>query len=505
MPQPTASSPPPFDVSREFANVRFGDKRLSARCLRLVDSLQRSPAQSLPAVTASGSELDAAYEFLNNDKVVPGSLLHPHVLATLGRAAAQPEWLVVHDTSEMDYDGERAGLGPLCDHRQGYLAHCSLAVSAAPSALPLGVVHLELLTRPPEPKRRVKQAQKRLLRRKKRYDLTSDNEHFRWERAVTETEKLVTRHRLTRPIHLMDREGDSFLLHSQMAERNRRFIIRLMHNRKVKVGQATHSLSQAFEGLPVLARRTIMIASRKPRNTAPQSLLKHPERTGRRADVVITSQRLLIERPSQAPDWLPPTLEANVVRVYEPSPPEGEKPIEWRLITSEPIATTEQVERVVDLYRRRWLIEEFFQALKSGCAVLERQFDDVHALQNVLAISTPMAWQMLTLRAVARADETAPATAVLSPVQVVLAIEASQRLPARQRLPRAPSAHQALRAIAGLGGHLTRNGEPGWKTLARGFEKLRAIESSLSLFAELQDARPDVLADILRRERRPRG
>jgi hypothetical protein len=49
------------------------------------------------------------------------------------------------------------------------------------------------------------------------------------------------------------------------------------------------------------------------------------------------------------------------------------------------------VERLVDLYGLRWLIEEFFHALKTGCAVLDREFDDASALQNVLAVSIPIA------------------------------------------------------------------------------------------------------------------
>ena len=37
-------------------------------------------------------------------------------------------------------------------------------------------------------------------------------------------------------------------------------------------------------------------------------------------------------------------------------------------MTTEPIDTVEQVLRIVDWYRARWVIEEFFKALKTGCA-----------------------------------------------------------------------------------------------------------------------------------------
>jgi IS4 transposase len=36
-------------------------------------------------------------------------------------------------------------------------------------------------------------------------------------------------------------------------------------------------------------------------------------------------------------------------------------------MTTEAVETAEQVAAVVDAYRARWLIEEFFKALKTGC------------------------------------------------------------------------------------------------------------------------------------------
>jgi hypothetical protein len=63
----------------------------------------------------------------------------------------------------------------------------------------------------------------------------------------------------------------------------------------------------------------------------------------------------------------------NVVQVYEVEPPEGEEPVEWRLVTNEPMTTVGQVAAVVDHYRGRWTVEEFFKALKTGCAIETRQ------------------------------------------------------------------------------------------------------------------------------------
>lgn len=43
-------------------------------------------------------------------------------------------------------------------------------------------------------------------------------------------------------------------------------------------------------------------------------------------------------------------------------------------------------------------------------------------------------------------------------------------------MPANPSAQDALRAVAQLGGHLKRNGPPGWQILGRGYDSLLLIE-----------------------------
>jgi hypothetical protein len=48
---------------------------------------------------------------------------------------------------------------------------------------------------------------------------------------------------------------------------------------------------------------------------------------------------------------------------------------------------------------------------------------------------------------------------------------------ARRPLSAEPTVREVLFAIAGLGGHLRSNGEPGWLVLGRGFADLLALET----------------------------
>jgi hypothetical protein len=49
------------------------------------------------------------------------------------------------------------------------------------------------------------------------------------------------------------------------------------------------------------------------------------------------------------------------------------------------------------------------------------------------------------------------------------------------RWPSAPTARDALLAVAALGGHIKNNGDPGWIVLGRGYQDLLRLELGWSL------------------------
>lgn len=69
----------------------------------------------------------------------------------------------------------------------------------------------------------------------------------------------------------------------------------------------------------------------------------------------------------------------------------SEAPVEWLLLTTEPVDTLAQILRVVDHYCARWLIEDYFKALKTGCSLEKRQSGSYHALTKVTALLAPLA------------------------------------------------------------------------------------------------------------------
>jgi len=182
-------------------------------------------------------------------------------------------------------------------------------------------------------------------------------------------------------------------------------------------------------------------------------------------------------------DAFPDGLVVNVVRVWEPNPPANEPPVEWILLTSDPIDSATDLEHVVDVYRARWTIEDYFKALKSGCALERRQMESYDALRKVLAILAPIAWRLLYLRGLARSAPNRRPTWAFSSLE----LELLSRAPATRAYPRPKNVHEALALLARLGGHLKNNGPPGWQTLGRGYEKLLLLRLGWRLAKESEE------------------
>lgn len=452
-------------IEKEFGGGLFPDKRLAHRLTKIAAKVAKDPSASFPQIARSDSELEGIYRFLSNSRVRANAILEPHQTATLERMGQFKRVAVVHDTTQFAFRNdvaERLGYLPGPGQR-GLMGHFALAVSE--SGLPLGVLGMKTLA-PPAPKPR---------KRGKKHRLYSwvglDRLAARWRHLVEEVRERVERR--VGLIHVMDREADSFELMNDIRLAGEAYVIRLRH--RDRRARAPDDEPQAWRAVDDIAKTGRFVCERE----VPVSRRKHSkdqtykrryaERDRRIAKLRIEALPVLFKRPGVMRFWkhLPAEMPVNVVRVWEPEPPRGEEPVEWLLMTNEPIETAEQVEAVIDWYRRRWKVEEYFKAIKTGCAFERRQLQTRAALDNTLALLAPIAWQLLVLRDRGRATPNAPAATVLSRQQLKVLRGISKR-----PLAAKPSVEQALLAIAAQGGHLKRNGQPGWQTLGRGFEKL---------------------------------
>lgn len=446
------------------------------------------------------AELQGAYGLFGNEKVTPAEVMAAHYRSTLERVDATEHGrvvLCVQDTTTLEFGGEghREGLGWVSRQKQGFFAHGALLLSADGSARPLGVIGMTTFMRERPP------AMKERVRRKangKKTCLDPERESLRWSAMADEVTERLRGHAI--PIHLSDREADCYEYLSGRISKGQRFVARARElKRPVTVAGEEESellpLRVLARGATAIATREVVL-SRRARSPLPAQEKKHPSREQRVAHLEFAAERVRIARPkhlsAQKPESelepatspgatkresskLLDAIELNVVHVREVSPPEGVEEVEWLLLTTEPVDTPEELLRVVDYYRARWLIEELHQAIKTGCDYESRQLESAHALLVAFAVCLPIAWQMLALRHQSRVEPDAPASTVISDERLEVL-----RTIARRALPKHPTVLDVFMAIAALGGHIARNGRPGWKTLRGGLSKLLIVEAAFA-------------------------
>ena len=158
--------------------------------------------------------------------------------------------------------------------------------------------------------------------------------------------------------------------------------------------------------------------------------------------------------------------------------------LEWLLLTTRPIESLDQALEIISWYTRRWIVEEFHKAWKTGCRAEERRLTQAERLVPLLGALAIVAVRLLTLRDAARRDSTAPADAPAAALKVLAA-----------KLHRPAECFESnrafLRGVAQLGGFLARtsDGDPGWQTLWKGWSVLMTLVEGYELAQTIASAK----------------
>ena len=442
-------------VGDVFRRAELGDARLVRRAVGLAQALAEAPDVSLPKVWATSAELQAGYDFLRSPRTDFTDLMEAVQLFAREQALEARRVLVIHDTTDAACPAaEPEEVGFLPTGKAGFYIHHALCV-AADTKRPLGVVWSQLWSRPQRSQGHGKNRPGSMTAK------LEERESDRWLEGVAEAQ--LWTEGCEEVIHVMDREGDSFRLFQHMQSLGIDFVVRLRHDRGVEEGSLAQSLSQA----PLKLRRAIAVTAREGKSMPSYT---HRARSARETELLVRAATVEVRAPNYLGRGTEP-VELNVVQVLEENPPAGTEPIAWVIGTTLPIGTRAQVERVIDIYRARWMIEEFHKALKTGCMFEKRQLESFDSITTLLALSYPVACELLRVRSRAR-QKGLPATEVFRKSQ----LDCLRAHPKARKLPDLPTAQQVLEVIAGLGGHQKHNGPPGWQSLAAGYLRLQEFE-----------------------------
>jgi hypothetical protein len=443
-------------VGEIFQRADLGDPRLVRRAVGLAEALAQAPKLSLPQVWKTSAELEAAYRFLRNPRTDFEAMMEPVQLAAREQALAARRVLVLHDTTDISCPAaEPEEVGFLQTGKAGFYVHHALCVSAEDPRRPLGILWSQLWGRPQRSRGRSRS------HAGSEFAKLDERESDRWLEGVTEAQ--LWAEGCEQVVHVADREADGYRLFEHLKQLDADFVIRLRHDRCLEEGGR---LADALARRPVKLKREVSLSAREGK-TMPR--YTHQARDAREAELVVRCATVELQPPNYMRSS--ETMELNVVQVLEENSPRGTKSVAWVLATSLPIRTGADVERVIDIYRARWIIEEFHKALKTGCMFEKRQLESFESITSLLALSYPVACELLRVRARAR-QKGIPAADVFRNSM----LDCLRAHPKARQLPEDPSADDVLAVIAGLGGHQKHNGPPGWQTLAAGYAHVLAFE-----------------------------
>jgi hypothetical protein len=443
-------------ASQELAALDVGDRRRTARAQHMVGAMAELPGGSVPQVFKTHAEVKAAYRFLSCEQVTPQALGAALREACVARIAEHSVVLAIQDTTTLNYTHHpgTAGRGPLAEpHVLGFLVHSVLAVSG--QGVPLGVLHQKQWARDPDAPPTHRQRHRRPF---------ADKESVRWVESLQVVHEHIPAE--TTLINVADREGDIYEVFAQPRPRNSELLIRSCYNRCLD--KSDKQLHETLEAQPVAGEmnaRLRLRPDRKPKDVCLQV---------RYCTVTLQPPAYRVEGTALAPVTL------RAILVTEKRRPKDRKPVRWLLLTTLAVESLEDVRRIVTYYTYRWLIERFHYTLKSGCRMEQSQLRSVARLRRLLALYCIVAWRLLWMLYLSRAEPDCSCLVALTDQEWRLLYLAWQHLHHRDDpLPTQPPPPlaEAARRIAQLGGFIGRkgDGDPGVQTLWRGLTRLQDI------------------------------
>ena len=164
-------------------------------------------------------------------------------------------------------------------------------------------------------------------------------------------------------------------------------------------------------------------------------------------------------------------------------------PLQWLLLASDETADAETARRLVQRYRARWSIEEFFRVLKSGMRIEDRRLDHVEDLRKCLAFDAITAWRVCDLSRAARATPEAAASDFLSDLEIkVLYIKLYARGMVKIRPPPASlNISTAVVDIARYAGFIPSKRQP-YPGMEKMWKGMKYLLHSVAYHMELMDS-----------------
>jgi hypothetical protein len=397
--------------------------------------------------------------FLANPRVTVDALIAGWGAMT-SQACAGRHVLAIQDTSDINFTttpANRRGLGEIGKGSgHGLMLHAMLAVDAGNGGA-LGLVGGEIWTR--NGRITVPHHERPL----------SEKESQRWLSTAEAAKPVLAGAAMVTEIS--DRESDIYAKWARVPGPGFHILTRAMHDRAVAGGGklSTAPLHPAGEAVVELRAR--------------------PKRPARTARLVAGFAQVTMTRPKNTMEQgLPKTVTVSLVEVREIDPPEGVEPIQWRLLTTHLVEDAAMAWRIVDWYRQRWIIEQFFRTLKQqGLQLEDSQIETAERLLKLTAIAASAACIIMQLVQARDGQSRQDAAIAFTPVEIDALEALGPTLEGKTALQKNPHPHKSLAWAAWIIGKLggwdgyPKSKPPGPITMRHGLQYFQSLAHGWAL------------------------
>lgn len=396
--------------------------------------------------------------FVRNDAVSIAEMAETAAARTAGRVAGG-HVLAIQDTTVLTSEGGG-----------GQYLHAMIAVDAQDDTL-YGLVHAIGLER---------SGGKRANRHSKS---VSEKESQRWLDCADHAGRVLAG--AARITIMGDRESDIFALYANRPD-NADILVRASQNRRLEGGQ---TLFVWLDGLEVSGECTISLVAR----------------SGVGARQVRLAYRygpVALRRPGyRKKDGGEPCLRGLYAVDVREIAPGSKTPLHWRILTTHTVETLQDAQAVVDLYRKRWHIEQVFRTLKTqGFDIEGIDIADDPARQrlSMAALVAAVSVQQLVhgRDGPAAGRPARPATDIIDEDDIELVELLNHTVEGQTQRQKNPHPKGSLAYVAWvcarLGGWTGYYGKPGPKVMLNGFLYLQNAAATAKILNHAYKANTDV-------------
>lgn len=430
------------------------------RLVRVAAQAAATPGGKVTEVFSVAAAREGAFRLLENDQVCVDEVAAAAHRAAASRCWGHPFAFVPADGSSMnisDHDEEK-GLGVVGARSIGARGLCVMtAIAVTPDGTPMGVCGQRFWARTERAAKKGKNHDRRPV---------AEKETRHWLDVMAQTRVAFSREApLTRPWFQLDRGGDAWPVLADAIDTESLVTVRAAYDRRL-LGEIDGERDYLW---PRLQRQ-------RPSGSYLLEVPAGPKRQGRTAKMKVNHCRVVLEvrdmrtkKQRLVPLWAVWAHEVDTT-------PDGEKPIEWMLLTTFQVCDFADTQLVVAGYATRWRIEEMHKIWKSGaCHVEDTQLRDRDHIERWATILCSVAMRILRLTYLSRTQPTIDAKVELSRSEIDAVV--LLRRPKGVKRGARVTIGDATKWIAELGGYTGKSsgGPPGALVIARGLRQVAPV------------------------------